>query len=106
MRSTEAGRGSNVPSDGITPGADRDLGAGQGRKSGDNRKRYSIHRLARVTPCGRLLREGSAYGLWRPAWWGCPSGRLLRAWAIWRVEAGAMIKRSGGNGYNTETIYP
>ena len=46
----EAGRGRRGPKDGRTPGADRDLVSGQGRKRGGNRAREGRHRLARGTP--------------------------------------------------------
>ena len=53
VRATDAGRESKSTSDGIIPGADRDLGAGRGRKRGGNRTRDGSHRLARGTSCGR-----------------------------------------------------
>ena len=46
----EAGKGRNVPLDGIAPGADRDLGADRGWRRGGNRTREGSHRLAQGNP--------------------------------------------------------
>ena len=49
---TEAGIGMRVTLDRITPGSERDLGAGQGRKRGVIWTRDGSHRLAQGTPFG------------------------------------------------------
>ena len=65
VRSMEAGRGRKGTSDGITPGDDRDLRAGQGWKRGGKHTRDIRHRLAQRTPCGRPAREVSTDERWR-----------------------------------------
>ena len=67
VQAAEAGRGRKETSDGIIPGADRDLGASQGWQRGGKHMREIRHSLAEITPCGRPTREGSIDERWRPA---------------------------------------
>ena len=67
MWATYEGIRRNLTPDGRTPGADRYLGAGQGRQREGKWTRDVSHRLARRTPCSRPEMERSVDKQWRPA---------------------------------------
>ena len=66
MRVTDEGRWRKEPSNRITPGADRDLGAGQGLQRGGKQNRDGSHKLKKLKTLCLPEREGNKDKRWGP----------------------------------------